>query len=160
MLDFKNWKLYLFLFPIISGYLTSKFCPVGKDAGIQIASRPPSGVFAIVWPILYLCLGYYWVMMRNGDTLFMKGKLGPITITDVLMLLTIFGLVSWIILYGCKKNKKNSLYMLLLILVLAFMLFGYGWSKRMCCGMIVTPFLSWIIFATMLNYSEVNLTLE
>ena len=47
--------LYLLL-PLFSVYLVGAFYPVGKEAGKDIAFRPPSWVFGVVWPILLLFL--------------------------------------------------------------------------------------------------------
>ena len=36
------------------------------------------------------------------------------------MSLTVLGLVAWILVYGCGKNKKNALYIILLVFFLFF----------------------------------------
>ena len=149
MINWEDWKTYLFiLLPSITGYLASFFCYIGKDAGSKIPSRPPSWIFGVVWPILYIFLGLTWVILRKNSY-----------IIDILMIINIFGLILWIIVYGCQKNKKLGLYVLLFILVIAFMIFGYAWSQNKIAAMLTTPFLVWIIFATMLNYTEVNKTM-
>ena len=98
MINWKDWKTYIcLLIPIITGYLASMVCEIGKDAGTTVPSRPPAWVFATVWPLLYLCLGLAWVIIRNQNSY----------IIDILMSLTVLGLVSWILMYGCGKNKKK-----------------------------------------------------
>ena len=147
MIDWKDYKIYLFLIiPMLTGYITNFFCNIGKDAGSKVSARPPPWVFGVVWPILYLFLGIVWVLLRKNDSY----------IIDTLMILNIFGLVSWIIVYGCKNNKKNALYVILLVLLIALLIFGYAWTKNRIAGMLITPFVAWILFATMLNYTEVN----
>lgn len=147
MIDWKDWKTYFFLLlPAVTGYITSFACHVGKDAGSKITARPPSWVFGVVWPILYIFLGLVWVILRKTDPL----------IIDILMSITIIGLVSWIVIYGCMKKKRMALYVLLGILISGLMIFGYAWNKNKTAGMLITPFLAWIVFATMLNYTEVN----
>lgn len=131
---------------MITGYLASMVCTIGKDAGATVPARPPSWVFGIVWPFLYIFIGIAWVILRDQDSY----------IIDILMSLTVIGLVAWILIYGCSKNKKNALYIILLILVAALLLFGYSWSQNKYAGMLITPFLGWILFATMLNFTEVN----
>lgn len=147
MIDWKDWKTYLFLLiPVLTGYITSFSCTVGKDAGAKVPARPSPWVFGAVWPILYLFLGIVWVLLRKTDS----------HIIDILMILNVVGLVSWITVYGCKKDKKNALYIILLVLLVAFLIFGYAWTQNRTAGMLITPFVSWILFATMLNYTEVN----
>ena len=131
---------------MITGYIASMICTVGKDAGTTVPARPPSWVFGAIWPFLYLSLGIAWVILRKQDSY----------IIDILMYITILSLVAWIIVYGCGKNKKNALYIILLVLVVALLLFGYSWSQNKYAGMLITPFLAWILFATMLNFTEVN----
>lgn len=147
MIDWKDWKTYLFLLiPMLTGYITNVSCNVGKNAGSNVPARPSPWVFGAVWPILYLFLGIVWVLLRKNDSY----------IIDILMILNIVGLVSWITVYGCKKNKKNALYIILIVLLIALLIFGYAWTQNRIAGMLITPFIAWILFATMLNYTEVN----
>jgi len=147
MVNWKDWKTYLFLLiPMVTGYITSFSCTIGKDAGSKVPARPPSWVFGTVWPILYLFLGLSWVLLRQTNY----------HIIDILMTLNIVGLIAWIFVYGCKKNKKNALYIILIVLLIALQIFGYAWTQNRMAAMMVTPFLAWILFATMLNYTEVN----
>lgn len=147
MINWKDWKTYLFfLIPMVTGYITSFYCTIGKDAGSKVPARPPSWVFGTVWPILYLFLGLSWVLLRQTNS----------HIIDILMTLNIVGLIAWISIYGCKKDKKNALYIILIVLLIALQIFGYAWTQNIMAAMIVTPFLAWILFATMLNYTEVN----
>lgn len=147
MVNWKEWKTYLFLsIPMFTGYITSFACKIEKDAGSKIRARPPPWIFGSVWPILYLFLGLSWVLLRGDNS----------HIIDILMTLNITGLNIWIAMYGCKKDKKNALYIILIVLLFALQIFGYAWTHNIMAAMLVTPFLVWILFATMLNYTEVN----
>jgi benzodiazapine receptor len=46
--------------PLIAVFGTSAVYPVSQKAGAKVSFRPPPYVFAIVWPILLLLLGYSW----------------------------------------------------------------------------------------------------
>lgn len=143
-------KTYIFLLlPILTGYVTSALCPIGKTAGSKINSRPPSWLFGVIWPILYIFLGLIWIILRN------KNKTNNYFI-DILMLVNILCLVSWIIFYGCKKDKKGGLYVLLITFCVSLTIFGYSWSVDKSAGILITPYLTWITFAMMLNFTEVN----
>ena len=56
--------IYL-LFPLVSGYLTTFFCPMQKNTGSKVKFRPPAYIFKIVWPILYLLIGLAWVYSKK-----------------------------------------------------------------------------------------------
>ena len=140
-------NVFFILLPSITGYIASFTCSVGKDAGSKITARPPPWVFAVVWPILYLLLGIVWLLLRHNNN---KQTI------DILMIINLLLLVCWIVVYGCMNNKRNALYILLAVLSVGLMIFGYSWSHNKIAGILVTPFIAWIIFATMLNYTEVN----
>ena len=48
------------IIPLIAVFAVSAFFPVSQRAGIKVSFRPPPYVFAIVWPILLILLGYSW----------------------------------------------------------------------------------------------------
>ena len=57
--------IFLFFVPAILGYSSSIFCNIGKSAGANVSFRPSPIVFAIVWPILYACMGWSWVLAER-----------------------------------------------------------------------------------------------
>jgi translocator protein len=136
--------------PLISGYTANMFCSVGGknsigDSGSKKMWSPPGIVFRIVWPCLYLSLGIVWVLMRR------KHQFS----TDLLLSMTTLCLLAWIVVYGCIGEIEASLYINLIVLVLALVLFGYTWKVSTALGILVTPYLAWIIFANILNYMKV-----
>jgi benzodiazapine receptor len=46
--------------PLIAVFAVSVAYPVSQKAGGKVSFRPPPYVFAIVWPILLILLGYSW----------------------------------------------------------------------------------------------------
>ena len=55
-----NESYYYLIIPLIAVFAVSTIFPVTQKAGINVSFRPPPYVFAIVWPILLLLLGYSW----------------------------------------------------------------------------------------------------
>jgi len=96
--------IYLLL-PIIAGYSTTIVCRPGKSAGALVKFRPPSEVFIVLWPILYIILGLAWVYSKEQSLIYLA--------INIL-------LCSWLVVYSCVKNKHISLYLLLLTLVFLF----------------------------------------
>ena len=54
-------RIYLFI-PLIAVNGIAFLYPISKDSGNKLWFRPPPYVFAIVWPILLLLLGYSWYL--------------------------------------------------------------------------------------------------
>lgn len=134
--------LYFFL-PIATGYTASAFCKTTKDSGSNLKFRPPRWVFGVVWPILYLLLGYSWVLAQR-DSYFNHVYYS---------LLTLF-LVSWIIVYNCKDNKKGGVYIILASIVASLLCYTVGTQTS---KLLLAPLIGWLIFALIMNSTEVQL---
>ena len=134
---------YLFLIlPLLAGYVSTLFCKVGKDAGINVKFRPPSWLFSVVWPILYILLGISWVQSSRINKKY-----------SLLYILLNIILISWVISYSCKKNKKLSVYILLLSIIVCLLCFSVGNITSKLC---LSPLLGWLIFAMLMNIEEVQ----
>lgn len=139
-----NW-IYLFI-PLVTGYLTSYKCHIGKSSGKTVKARPPPWVFGIVWPVLYLLLGYSWVLLRKKDKS-----------VDALFWMNIIGLVNWLIVYGCMKDKKSAVFILLGTFIIALVTWGYAIKSTVKGPMYyLAPYVGWLLFALLLNFTEVN----
>lgn len=133
-----------FILPAGIGFLTGALCPL-RSAGSSIPARPPGYVFGITWTLLYILVGLAWIFASRLHWMY-----------DVAFLALSLLLASWTVVYGCGNDKKAALYILLLNLLAAAMvtlslvLHGSFWALAL------VPLVIWLIFATMLNYSEVN----
>ena len=131
---FKDPINYIYLFfPLFTAYLTIAICPMKKNSGIYIKFRPPSYIFAIVWPILYLLLGLAWVISKKNSIIYL-----------ILSLL----LCYWLVVYSCQKNKNTALVVLLLSILLT--LICYTVSKKIS-QLLLLPLIVWLNFAVLLS---------
>jgi benzodiazapine receptor len=121
---------------------------MSKDSGVQINARPPSYVFAVVWTILYILLGISWVHSRNC-------KCNNSKIVDTLYITLIALLNYWIVKYGCDKDPKSALFILPFTILLTLILIVY--SLGTASSYLLLPLLVWLIYAMLLNYTEVNM---
>jgi len=128
---------------MVAGYLTSYFCPIGNKAGITVNARPPSCVFMIVWPLLYILLGLSWVNANNDDD---NNKL----IVNVLYGLLTLSLCMWTYFYGCEGSRTSALYTLPVSILLILIILMYSPTY------LLLPLLVWLFFAMMMNFEEVN----
>ena len=137
-------KSFRFYVPIISGYFMTLLCPM-INAGNNIKSRPPAFVFGIVWTVLYLLLGYSWVMLENYKY------------TDIIFGINILLGVLWIYNYSCITKKKNALYILLTMILGSLYLLLYSFENEPVITYYILPYTVWLSFALMLNFTEVNM---
>ena len=128
---------YIFILPLLSVYLGSLISPVTKDAGKNISFRPPPYVFAIVWPILLLLLGYSWTLRQD--------------ISHLYIILTIM-LSIWPILF--KLSKKISFYEIILTLIVSIFIFFYKFNKL--SSYLLIPLIAWLLYASILSYYTIE----
>ena len=138
----KSMRLYI---PLLSGYFMTWICPMTKNAGANINARPPAYIFGIIWPILYILLGYSWVMLENYKY------------TDNLFCFNILLGALWIYNYSCINNKKNALYVLLAMILASLYLILYSFENEPSVSYYILPYIIWLLFALMLNFKEVNM---
>ena len=136
-----NDSMRLF-FAMLLGYIVSMKCKMGKGSGKTVKFRPPSYLFGIVRPILYILLGLSWINSYKGNK----------TVDRLFFVLSLL-LAIWIIVYSCMNDKKNAVFVLLLTLLsIAFLMILIPQKSRLY----LAPLLVWILFATFLNTTEVQ----
>ena len=134
------------LFAMILGFginLIPK-CKISRNSGNIVKFRPPSFVFGIVWPILYILLGLSWILASK--------KINRIYVDIIFALLSV-SLMLWTVVYSCLSNKKGGVYVLLLnILVLTIIIMLVPLKSQL----MLVPLLIWLLFALLLNIFEVQ----
>lgn len=146
---FNNKTNYVrLLFAMFLAYLINIIpnCKIKSSSGSTVKFRPKPQVFGIIWPILYICFGFSWIIALKKA----KRKI----LTDILYILASIILASWIIVYSCMSNKIGGLYILFLNILSIIILILI--SKPKISKILLAPLLVWILFATFLNYSEVQ----
>ena len=128
----------LLLLPLISGYALSSICGPSKTSGQSVKFRPEPWVFGVVWPILYLLLGFAWTQSKQYSLFYI--------ILNILLNL-------WLIVYVCQKNKIGGIYIILLSLLSLVYIFI---SVKKQIKYYLVPLLIWLLFALLLNTFEVQ----
>ncbi len=124
---------------ILGSYYTQQ--SVNSDWYNRIKSplTPPSFIFPIVWTILYILIGLQLVQ----------------AIIDYnIILIILFGInlllnILWCYIFFSKRNPNKAIYILLLILISAIII--YLISKNN----ILILYILWLIFALLLNYQSI-----
>lgn len=133
--------------PIVTSYLVSSQCPMQKSAGIDVVGRPPGYVFGIVWPILYLLMGYSWFNYSGTYSNFV----------NIGFVILIILLNSWVVLYGCYDKNSNSLYSILLGILVTIVLIILMCKESINSSLSLVPLTVWLFFALLLNFQELNI---
>jgi benzodiazapine receptor len=127
--------LYLLL-PILSVYSIGSFYPIEKDAGKEVAYRPPGWVFGVVWPILLLLIGRSWTLAPE--------------LTKYYIILTTL-LASWSIFY--TNNRTYAFLNILTSIGITIYLILSKFKKL--SAKLLMPLLGWLIFASYLSYNSI-----
>ena len=133
--------------PGLFGFGSSMICNVGESSGEVVKFRPPSWLFSLAWPVLYLMMGLSWYYARQG-----KGDSNMIDLANFLLTMV---LCLWIYVYSCNKDKKTACVILVVSIAVALMVYTIVplTSKLFLC-----PLLAWLVFALIMNCVEVQET--
>ena len=134
-----KWRLWL---PIVSGFGMASVCKIPKNEGTFLPQRPPAIVFKIIWPILYLLLGFSWVNATSQK------------ITDTMHGLLTLLLTLWILTYQCMNNKKMGLY--IIACLIAIIISCICLHKNRISKIALTPLLAWLLIAFQLNWNIIK----
>jgi benzodiazapine receptor len=108
---------------------------------------PPSSVFGPVWTILYASMGIAaWLVWRAGGFRTSRSAL-----TLFLLQLAVNALWSWLFFAWHRGGLALADIMVLWALILATIV--SFWRVRPQAGALLIPYLLWVSFAAMLNYS-------
>lgn len=135
-----------------SGWIASKGPYVQRQRTARVSFQPPGYVFSIVWPILYLLMG--WVLFRMlSFSEKVRRKAGWVFAFFWIQLLLNF---MWSPVNTYVENETLSLYLLYAIL-LASMIMVFGLSKFDAFGStLMFPYLFWLTFASVLACSSIQ----
>ena len=129
--------------PMVLGFGVSSLCPIQSNEGSLLPQRPPSFVFGIMWPILFMLVGYSWTRAKNKEA-------------NVLMTFLVFLLTNWTFVFSCLNNQKIALYFLACILgtTIGCMILLSHNDKLSVIALI--PLLSWCFIAFLLNWDIIG----
>ena len=127
----------------VVGFITSN--AINYNELIQPAFAPPSFLFPIVWTILYVLMGVSYGILEN------KG-LNDSEINSIYYLqLTLNALWSFIF-FVFKWRLFAFIWILILDALVIDMIIKF-YKKDKTAGLLQIPYLIWILFATILNFS-------
>ena len=140
--------LFLFLSYFMSwwgGYITDYFKEPWYSTIIKPSFNPPDWVFAPIWISLYLLIGYAsWLMWSS--------KNNTQKILNIYFIHLIFN-ASWTITFFAFHQILVSLIIVGLIIFFVVWLIRLYYPINKISAYLMLPYLSWLCFAFVLNYS-------
>ena len=140
--------LFLFLSYFMSwwgGYITDYFKEPWYSTIIKPSFNPPDWVFAPIWICLYLLIGYAsWLMWSS--------KNNTQKILNIYFIHLIFN-ASWTITFFAFHQILASLIIVGLIIFFVVWLIRLYYPINKISAYLMLPYLSWLCFAFVLNYS-------
>ncbi len=108
--------------------LTRSFCG-DLTSTPTVAFQPPSWVFGVVWPILYVTMGISWFQNKKQSHMY----------ASVLALCCL-----WLVTYSCLKARRTSVFVLVSAAILSWHLLRNGSGYDL-------PLALWLSFASYLG---------
>lgn len=141
-----GWLLLCFAVSAI-GALASIQAQAFYGQLIQPRWAPPGYVFGPVWTILYAMMAVAaWLVWCDGG--FRQNRLA---LSLFLAQLALNALWSWLF-FAWFLGALAFAEIMLLWLLIATTLWAF-WRRRLLAGMLMLPYLAWVSFAAMLNFS-------
>ena len=139
------------LIPLIIGFAGSFFTASSVDSWYATINKPsfnpPGWIFAPVWTTLYILIGLsFYLVWRNN---FGEARKKVISIYFMQLL---FNLLWSVLFFGLKSPLLGFVdIIVLLIFIIANTIFFFKISK--IAGYLFVPYLLWVSFASILNFS-------
>lgn len=127
--------LYILIILFILLSCLSYNCNINNNTGDLVKFRPPSFIFSIVWPIIFILL--YLASIEDKAN-------------DVVYYILVGSFFIWPLAYGCCSNKNLGIYSILISLTLVFYLQNEKSNKYL------SFIQAWLLFALILNCIEVQ----
>jgi benzodiazapine receptor len=115
--------------------------------GLDLPSfQPPGWAFAVVWPILYICLGLALAMLIHARG---APKRGPLIALFLLQLAINY---AWSPVFFALHQVTLGLVLTGIMITLTILLIVMLWRVRTAAALLMLPYLAWLCFAFALNY--------
>jgi benzodiazapine receptor len=133
--------------PIILGLGSGYFVSRKRIPKVKSYLNPPSWLFGVVWPILYLLLGYSSYLIWNSSNISMTNKQFYLTLYAIQVLLVI----SWWPYFIYYPNKLFATVTLILLAIFALIITILFFPVNNIAGYFLLPYVIWLSFASFLT---------
>lgn len=147
MINFKNLIISIFI-PNALGLLGSIIGnpSQGFDAVVKPSFQPPSILFPIVWTILYTLMGISSYLIVSSDS---PNKNSALLVYGIQLIVN----VLWsFFFFNLQWYLFSFIWILILIILVIIMIYQFYQINKVA-GLIQIPYLLWLIFAGILNFT-------
>lgn len=144
-----KFKIYLksILVPVavgvIIGLITSD--AVQYNMLVQPSFAPPAILFPIVWTILYVLMGVSYGILKTNDLVDSE--------INFIYYFQLFVNALWSIIFFTLERRLFAFLWILLLIVLVVIMISKFYDKNKVAGLLQIPYLLWLVFAGILNFS-------
>jgi translocator protein len=151
-----RWALFMVPVVLLLGFLSSELSGSTADNPwfvllIKPATYPPPATFGIVWTILYVLMGVAAAMVASA--LGARGRGNALLAFCIQLLLNL----AWSPLFFAYHQITGALILLVLLDVAVAVTLVMFWRIRKVAGLIMVPYLAWVLFATLLTWQILQL---
>ncbi|HEY6868245.1 MAG TPA: TspO/MBR family protein [Novosphingobium sp.] len=154
--SFLRWALVLVPLVILLGFLSGRSVQAGPEnawfaALVKPSLYPPPAAFGIVWSVLYVLIG-----LAGASVAAARGAAGrgiALAAFAVQLLLNL----AWSPLFFGMHQISHALWLLIALDVAVLATAALCWRVRPVAGMLLLPYLAWVLFATTLNWQILSL---
>jgi tryptophan-rich sensory protein len=112
---------------------------------------PPGWVFGVVWTILYVLLGLSLAMVLHARGA--KNRQKAVGLFGVQLVLNF----AWPPAFFAFHKVEAALSIIAAMIVVTVVMILVSWRIRVLAGLLLYPYLAWLMFASLLNYQILTL---
>jgi translocator protein len=145
-LAFVRWAVVTVPFIVLLGFFSARLTPSGDDNPwfaqlVKPALMPPGMAFPIAWTILYVLMGLALAMIINARGSRLRG---PALVAFALQMAVN---LIWSPVFFGMHQVVPALAIIAAMFVLTLVTIILFWRIRVGAGVILLPYLAWIVFA-------------
>ena len=154
--SFARWALLLVPAVLLAGFLSAQVggaadTNVWYDELIKPSINPPTLAFKLVWTLLYAMMGLAFALVCSAWGA--RGRMAAIVAFIVQLALNL----AWSPLFFGAHQITAALVLILVLDLAVAVTIVLFWRIRTVAGLLLVPYLAWILFASVLTWEFLQL---
>lgn len=148
-----RWSLFTVPLVVLLGFLAGQLAgPMTPwfQSLVKPDIYPPPATFGIVWTILYAMIGFSLALVCSAWGARGRG------FAIILFLIHLPINLAWTTVFFGNQDMQGGLIVLVLVDVTLLAMIWAFWRVRRSAGLLLLPYLAWVLFATLLNYQFIQ----